>query len=262
MLVWIHRILQFPEEQPYVWSLCFICLLSLLTLPWFRAEFIPSGKDKNEGIGWFYLWGLLFGQHQWIPLDTWMFAIFQLTFNVGIFILYFIWKSSSAFQLKCKGTGQAPSQLVCDRIWFQVLVLIYWVWRFQGLSDLAAFYGGVYPTLVLNLLIWWLIGVVAVVLIGKNGLYNSIKNYHKQQQAEPVGVPLEICPSCIDAVGGGEDPTDSFFVTTAGQDEEQHTNTQEESRGILFDADGSDSSSSTFNSTNRAFRRNATNKKD
>lgn len=263
--VWMHRILQFPEQQPYVWSLCFICLLSLMTLPWFRAEFIPSGKEQNEGMGFFYLWGLLFEKHQWIPVDTWMYAIFQLTFKVGIFILFFIWKSTSAYQLRCKGTGQQHTTLVCDRVWLQVLVLIYWVWQVQGLSDLATFYGGVYPTLVFNILIWWLIAVLAVILIGKNGFYESIKNYHKKQQSELVGIPLEICPSCIDAVGGEPiiDNNSHFFGSTAGEDEEQHSSIQqEESRGLLFDGDGSDSSSSSASNSTRAFRRNASNKRD
>ncbi|KAF1802973.1 Metallo-dependent phosphatase-like protein [Mucor lusitanicus] len=259
IFVWVHRILQFPEEQPYVWALCFICLLGLLTLPWFRAAFIPSGKDEGEKMGFFYLWGLLFEKHQWVPLDTWLYAIFQLTFNVGIFILYFIWKSTSAYQLTCKGSGQQhpPSRLVCDRVWFQALVLVYWVWRVQGLWDLATFYGGVYPTLVFNLLVWWLIGVAVVLVMGKNGLYESIKNRH--QTSEPVGVALEICPSCVDAVGGvvpdDEEPIrDHFFVSTAGQDEEQ---VQQETRGLLFDGDGSSSDSS---NSSRVIRRN--NKRD
>ncbi|KAG1097789.1 hypothetical protein G6F42_018114 [Rhizopus arrhizus] len=249
-------LIAFPDEQPYVWSLCFVCLLALLTLPWFRAEFIPSGKDEGGRMGFFYLWGLLFEKHQWVPLDTWMYAIFQLTFNVGIFILYFIWKSTNAFQLKCTGSGQQyPPRLLCDRIWFQTLVLMYWLWRVQGLSDLATFYGGVYPALVFNLLIWWLIGVAVVIVMGKNGLYEAIKNRH--QTSEPVGVALEICPSCVDAVGGvvhDEEPIrDHFFVRTAGQDEEQ---VQEESRGLLFDGDGSSSDSS---NSSKAFRRNAFN---
>jgi hypothetical protein len=274
--IWTHRFLQFPEEQPYVWYMCFVCLISLFTLPWFRAEFIPSGKDQEERMGYFYVWGLLFEQRQWVPMaDTWMYAIFQLTFDVGLFILFFIWKSTSIHDLRCKGTAapqEAIASLVCNRLWFQMVVLVYWLWRVKGLSDLATLYGGVWPTLVLNLLVWWLIAVAFVIVSGKQGIISTIQT-RNHSQMEPVGGGLVICAACRNTIGEPMN-TDLLFVNTGSEESPQTLSTdavavslstnipeQEESRHLLYDdsgASGSDSSST--EGPRKAFRRNESKK--
>jgi hypothetical protein len=274
---WTHRFLQFPEEQPYVWYLCFVCLVSLFTLPWFRAEFIPSGKDQEERMGYFYVWGLLFEQHQWVPMaDTWLYAIFQLTFSVAVFILFFIWKSTSIHDLRCKGIAiasqEANASLVCNRLWFQILVLVYWMWRLKGVSDLATLYGGVWPTLVLNSLVWWLIAVAIVIINGKQGIITAIQT-RKHAQMEPVGNGLVICAACRNAMGEPMN-TDLLFVGIGAEENSQtlaadsiagslsvNIPEQEESRRLLYDDSGpSGSDSSSTESPRKAIRRNASKK--
>lgn len=267
---WTHRFLQFPEEQPYVWYMCFFFLLSLFTLPWFRAEFIPSGKDQEERMGYFYLWGLLFEQ-QWVPMaDTWLYAIFQLTFNVGLFVLFFIWKSTNIHELRCKGVT-APQDTVSshlyNRLYFQVLILVYWLWRAKGLSELATLYGGVWHTLILNLLVWWLIAVAVVIVIGKQGVITAIQT-KKRAQMEPLGGGLVICAGCRNATSESMN-TDLASINAGGGEDSQilvsdpavaslSTNIPEESRGLLFDdSEASSNDSSSAESPRKAFRRNA-----
>ncbi|RCI03842.1 Transmembrane protein 62 [Rhizopus stolonifer] len=204
--IWTHRFLQFPEEQPYVWYLCFVCLICLFVLPWFKAELIPSGKEQGS----FYLWGLLLEPgNQWIPLaDTWLYAIFHVTFTVAVFILYFIWKSTDAYKLHCQGNPNQVSQpLVCNTLWFQVGMLIYWLWRMKGLFDLATWYGGIWPTMVFNVLVWWLLAVLGVMVMGKHGIM-AYWSSRRQLGSEPIGITLAICPTCRNAAGES-DPMDS-----------------------------------------------------
>lgn len=233
IFIWAHRFLQFPESQREIWYICFVFLLGLLTLPWFRAEFIPSGKDQTESMGYFYLWGLLFEKGQWVSVDTWLYVIFQLTFNVGVFILLFVWKSTRIEWMQCKGIGKEYQTLLCDRIWFQVLALIFWVWRVKEHSDLATFYGGVYPTLVFNLISWWFIFVGGFLI---NGLIQSIVT---MKQHQLLNAPLDICNACQQAV----DEPNHIAITTTNERQE----------------DSSDSSST---DNRRAVRRNGSSKRD
>ncbi|CAO3665487.1 unnamed protein product [Rhizopus stolonifer] len=192
--IWAHRFLQFPQVQPRTWYTCFVFLLALFNLPWFYAEFIPSGKD--QGMGYFYLWGLYFKDNQWIPSDTWLFAIFELTFTVGAFILYFVWKSSDPYLFQCKGLheDQKPKEFLYNRLWIQLLVVVYLFWRASGLVELARWYGGIWPTLVFNLLTWWLIAVVIIMSYGKDGIIHLI--FSRNHGAEIIGPHLEICQTC------------------------------------------------------------------
>ncbi|KAI8375619.1 Metallo-dependent phosphatase-like protein [Choanephora cucurbitarum] len=266
---WTHRFLQFPEVQPNVWYLCFGLLLSLLTLPWFKTELIPSGREQAQNMGYFYLWALMLEPgNQWIPLaDTWMYAIFEVTFTVAVFILYFVWKSTDAYQLHCKGNPEGGSieyQNVCDRIWFQVLVLIYWLWRFKGLTELAVWYGGAWPTLVFNVLVWWLLAVLVVLIMGKQGIMSYVNSHRRRQAgAQPVSAPLAICSACCNAVGDVlQHPSDTNLQeleTSNSQPTPLTVSTsEEESRRLIYDESGSDSSST---EARRAFRR-STLKKD
>lgn len=269
MYTWIHRFLQFPEEQPQVWNLCFLFLMSLFTLPWFRAEFIPSGKDQSQSMGLFYLWGLLFEKDQWIPMaDTWLYAIFSLTFNVAVFILFFVWKSTSVHLLYCKGTEKdGKTSLLCDRIWFQSLVLVYWMWRMREVSDLATFYGGVWPTLILNLMFWWLIIVVCLIIFGKNGISTAIMSRRrKHQDLQPVGVGLEICPACYDA-STDEQTTNQLFANTTESIQQDDAAThitilplEEESRRLLMDEEAISSDNSSSGNGKKSLRRKVSKK--
>lgn len=264
--VWIHRFLQFPEEQPKVWYLCSLYLMGLFTLPWFRAVFIPSGKDQNESTGLFYLWGLLFADDQWIPIaDTWLYAIFSLTFNVAVFILFFVWKSTSVHLLYCKGVEKTgKTSLVCDRLWFQLLVLVYWMWRTKEVAELATFYGGIWPTLILNMMFWWLMTVALLIVFGKNGVATVIMSRHKHQELQPVGIGLEICPACYDGADINESSATQFVNEAIDcQDDIQHQLTvlplEEESRRLLLDEEAISSDTSSGNNTT-SLRRKASKK--
>jgi hypothetical protein len=191
MYIWVHRVLQFSEEQSVVWGVCFGFIVGLFCLPWFRAELIPSSKE--QGSGEFYLWGLHFGNDQWVPLaDTWMFAVFQVTFTVAVFILLFIWRSTNVYLLKCKGSLHQTTPLLCNRLWFQILIIIYWFWRCLGLKELAVWYGGVWPTLVLNLLTWWMVAVAVILVLDKDGLL-SYYSYRKYTQST---ADFDQCQAC------------------------------------------------------------------
>ncbi|KAI7903330.1 Metallo-dependent phosphatase-like protein, partial [Cokeromyces recurvatus] len=243
ILIWMHRFLNFPEDQPYVWTLCFMFLTSLLILPWFKAEFIPSGQTEAESMGYFYLWGLLFEGQQWVPLDTWLFAIFQITFSVAVFILLFIWKSTNASLLQCK--GNTMTTLLCDRVWFQILVLLYWFWRFEGLTDLAKFYGGIWPTLILNQLVWWLFIVAFLIIFDKTDLISKRKDRDES-------ITLDICTSCDNASANNQH---EFFVDNSldnKNNEEQQDEVEESRQPLLHEESSSNSCSPTKNS----FRRN------
>ncbi|ORY97970.1 Metallo-dependent phosphatase-like protein [Syncephalastrum racemosum] len=131
---------QFPEEQPACWVASIVFLLSLVTLPWFQAEFIPSGDSKDSRFGTFYLWGLKFGD-EWVPIaDTWMFAAGEMWLDVAAFIILFAYQSS--------GRREAA--------WFKGLQILYWLWRASELVALAAFYGG-WRTLACNMLSMWIV---------------------------------------------------------------------------------------------------------
>jgi hypothetical protein len=128
------------------------------------------------------------------------------------------------------------------------------------------------------LLVWWLIAVAGVIVLGKNGIM-AVAMSRNKQEAEPLGITLEICPACHDSSADADDQltatANRCFVNNAastqqnGRDEEEQQEHQidimpqeEESRRLLFDESGgsSDSSSSTSNSNRRPFRRNASKK--
>lgn len=245
IFIWTQRFLQFPESQPKTWYVCFLFLLGLLVLPWFRAEFIPSGKDQTESMGYFYLWGLLFERNQWVSVDTWIYVIFQLTFSVGFFILILVWKSTPAELMHCKGIDKAHKAHLCDWLLFQVLVLVFWGWRFLDLCELGTFYGGYYPTVIFNLLTWWLLFVGAIKVSDAIMAFMIWKA--RQGGANPLATSssfLDICGACRQAM---DEPNDTSNYRTS-----------EERIIIQEDSTGSDSSSS--DSHRRAFRRVASKK--
>lgn len=189
ILVWCFRFMKLPTEQPSVWYGSFLFLLSLLALPWFRAEFIPS--DTENGQGTFYLWGLVFGD-TWVPLaDTWKFAFVQVVFDTGIFFLLLAWRSTDAVDLHCRGSLQwkRNARQLNNHAWFKACEALYWLWRASELIALASFYGGV-PTLILNVCTVWLLFVAAQLGWGKDGIFL------RKQQHQRVTSPLESCGAC------------------------------------------------------------------
>lgn len=143
----LNGFVQFPEEQPVCWVASILFLLALVTLPWFQAEFIPSGDSKDARFGTFYLWGLKFGD-EWVPIaDTWMFAAGEVWLDVAAFIILFAYQT--------RGRREAA--------WFKGLQALYWLWRASELVALASFYGG-RRTLVCNMLSMWIVfcGVMQV----------------------------------------------------------------------------------------------------
>ncbi|KAI8991170.1 hypothetical protein BDF20DRAFT_27916 [Mycotypha africana] len=204
ILSWTLRTLQFPVLQPSLWTFCFVFLLALLSLPWFYAEFIPS----SHRMGYFYLWGILFKDRegdQWIPLDTWLYAIFHILFSVGVFLFVFIWKSEDPSTSHCLGSSSSnstqenhPTTAMCDRGWVQLLLLAFCLYRLHGVSYLARYYGGgsIYPVLVWNVwVVWW--GVVAgVLLLGRRGGVAWWWRGHTRIRAVVQQQPFTICPAC------------------------------------------------------------------
>ncbi|KAI9321022.1 hypothetical protein BX666DRAFT_1265296 [Dichotomocladium elegans] len=156
------------HEQPWCWLATVLFLLSLISLPWFRAEFIPSAPSPSERYGTFYLWGLKFA-NEWIPLaDTWMFAVGQIWLDVGVFMMLFAWQSMDP----CAYSRQKPAY---ERPWCKGLQVIFWLWRVSELVALGSFYGGI-KTLVLNVLVIWMLYVGYVLGWGKFGVFTSPKH--------------------------------------------------------------------------------------
>lgn len=209
ILVWALQCLQLPFSQPSVWYGSFIFILSLITLPWFRAEFIPSGETPNERFGTFYMFGMVFGD-EWVPIaDTWMFAAEIVVLNVFVFFLLFLLHSIPSKLFTCNGLKSINStsseinyhhryhnhqkSLIIDSAWFKGIELLYWLWRVSEVVALASFYGGVWPTLIQNVLVFWLLFVG--VTLGSICVFSSTSNYHRQNLSW-MTAPLEWCDLC------------------------------------------------------------------
>ncbi|KAI9266706.1 hypothetical protein BDA99DRAFT_30697 [Phascolomyces articulosus] len=201
--IWTLRFIEFPHDQPGCWLASVLFILALITLPWFRAEFIPSAPP-NERYGTFYLWGLKFA-NEWVPIaDTWMFAAEQVWLNVVVFVILFAWRSvdnlNSPFvvQSSLSSTSErrlqqhqkhqqwrTPSHQLHEYPWFKGLEIVYWLWRVSELMALAAFYGGA-SALVYNILVVWISFVGYNLAWGKGGLFQQ-----KQRQ------PSSSTPGCL-----------------------------------------------------------------
>ncbi|CEP10505.1 hypothetical protein [Parasitella parasitica] len=210
ILTWSFRFLQLPQDQPIVWHLTFIYILALLTLPWFRANFIPSGATNAERYGIFYMWGMVFGG-EWVPIaDTWMFAAEQTTLDVFAFFFLVTWRGTDASDLRCRGavvgqrytsdvkTAAAPPVIkekhrrqLNEMAWFKGLEVIYWLWRSSELVALASFYGGIWPTLVQNINVYWMLFSGYTLAFGKNGVMCK-----RKKQKNRILVMVEGCMAC------------------------------------------------------------------
>lgn len=184
ILIWSLRFLKLPQDQVIVWYITFFYILALLTMPWFRADFIPSGDSRAERYGTFYMWGMVFA-NEWVPIaDTWMFATDQIVFDIFVFFFLVVWRGTDASDLACRGglnnTSTSTRHVKLRRqlnemAWFKGLEIVYWLWRSSELIALSSFYGGVWPTLVQNVLVYWMLFVGVVLGWGKNGVFTKKK---------------------------------------------------------------------------------------
>ncbi|GAA5817187.1 hypothetical protein MFLAVUS_010729 [Mucor flavus] len=181
ILIWSLRFLKLPQDQVAVWYVTFFYILALLTLPWFRADFIPSGDSDAERYGTFYMWGMVFAK-EWVPIaDTWLFATDQIVFDIFVFFFLVVWRGTDASDLTCRGGLNDNARHVRLRrqmnemAWFKGLEIVYWLWRSSELIALSSFYGGIWPTLIQNLLVYWMLFVGAVLGWGKNGVFTKKK---------------------------------------------------------------------------------------
>ncbi|KAI8096210.1 uncharacterized protein BX664DRAFT_54763 [Halteromyces radiatus] len=189
-LAWLLRFFQFPLVMPYVFYTTLLFVLSFLCFPWFQADFIPS----SNGYGTFYLWGIVF-DGEWLPLgDTWMFATFHLCFDVGVFLILFAWRVTDVEDLHCSSTSEKHRQQWNQTLWFKVMEVLYWLWRMRSVMALGSFYGGLWPTLMMNLLVLWMLFVAGVLIWGKDGWI------HKKNKTR-IQMVLDGCDSCLDRSG-------------------------------------------------------------
>lgn len=211
-MTWSYRFLQLPQDQPIVWHLTFVYILALLTLPWFRANFIPSADTNAERYGIFYMWGMVFGG-EWVPIaDTWMFAAEQMTLDVFGFFFLVTWRGTDANDLLCRGASAVHNQRYAsdaklaasptaakvkhrrqlnEKAWFKGMEVVYWLWRSSELVALASFYGGVWPTLVLNINVYWMLFSGYTLAWGKNGVMCK-----RRKQKNRLLVMVEGCVAC------------------------------------------------------------------
>ncbi|KAI9271532.1 hypothetical protein BDA99DRAFT_298490 [Phascolomyces articulosus] len=194
LLLWTLRFLRLPQDQPLIWYTTFTVQLWLLALPWFQGEFIPSASTDANRYGTFYLWGLVLSK-EWVPLaDTWKFAIMAVNLDVGFLYRFFAWRCTQSTELHCLGSskGQRQVRQINEHLWFKALEVIFWMWRFSVIIRLANCYGGVWPTLIVNILTVWLVFMGVMLVIGKNGLLPTFRERHRQR----VAVVANGCRAC------------------------------------------------------------------
>ncbi|KAI8393891.1 Metallo-dependent phosphatase-like protein [Radiomyces spectabilis] len=212
--VWMYRLVRLPEQWPQLWYTSFMIVLALTSLPWFRAELIPSAATTEERFGMFYIWGFMFSG-EWIPLaDTWMYATFHVCYDVGVFFLLFAWRASHSTELHCRGSQKAQqlSRQLNERGWFKGLEVIYWLWRVSKLLSMGSFYGGVWPVLIINLLTFWLVFVGYVLFFGPSGVFTSAKHHFTRIDL------LNDCSGCKQEQlyqSGGEDHHEEFPTSSS-----------------------------------------------
>ncbi|KAI9276204.1 Metallo-dependent phosphatase-like protein [Umbelopsis sp. AD052] len=167
--LWTLRCIDLPRNMPVVWAGTLIYTLMLISLPWFKGEFIPVAQKSEDRYGLFYLSGLRISD-EWVPLaDTWMFALFEIIFGLAAFVVIWIWRATDSADLHCSGTSRIRT--LNERAWFKALVVIMWLWRASEVLALGSFYGGVWPTLVQNSIIWWLLFAGVAIATGKDGIF-------------------------------------------------------------------------------------------
>jgi hypothetical protein len=167
--LWTLRCIDLPRNSPVAWTGTLVYTLMLISLPWFKGEFIPVAQEPENRYGLFYLFGIRLSK-EWVPLaDTWMFALFEITFGLGAFVLVWIWRATDSADLHCSGTSSIRT--LNERAWFKALVVVMWLWRVSEVLALGSFYGGVWPTLIQNTIIWWLLFAGICIASGKDGIF-------------------------------------------------------------------------------------------
>lgn len=168
--LWTLRCIDLPRNMPITWTGTLIYTLMLISLPWFKGEFIPVAQNPEDRYGLFYLFGIRLSR-EWVPLaDTWMFALFEILFGLAAFVLIWIWRATDSADLRCSGTNRIRT--LNERAWFKALIVIMWLWRVSEVLALGSFYGGIWPTLVQNSIIWWLLFAGVSIAGGKGGLFS------------------------------------------------------------------------------------------
>ncbi|SAL99202.1 hypothetical protein [Absidia glauca] len=260
-LAWLLRFLQFPVVMPRVFYTTLIFVLCFLCLPWFRAEFIPSGDSAADGgrYGTFYLWGFVFGNNEWLPLgDSFMFAVFHLCFDVGVFLILFAWRATDIEDLHCptvadggllQGHHQQQQQQQWNRaLWFKILEVVYWVWRMSSVMAIGSFYG--WPALMLNSLVLWMLFAAGVLVWGKDGLMN----YRSTKGRSRIHTALEGCPHCQTLSSGttlAAAPSLSLYSSPQQHGSASATNPSSSYDHSIDDHDSSSSSSSSTSQANK-----------
>ncbi|KAI7858450.1 hypothetical protein BDC45DRAFT_308683 [Circinella umbellata] len=209
-LIWTLRFLRLPHDQPLIWYATFIIQLWLISLPWFKAEFIPSASTDANRYGTFYLWGLVFPNKEWIPLaDTWKLAVLVINLDVGFLYRFFAWRCTNSTELHCLGStkGQRQVRQINEHLWFKGLEVIFWMWRTSVVIQLAFYYGGVWPTLILNVLMIWLAFIGVMLVIGKNGLLLTFRDRQRQR----VAIIANGCRACRNAAQS--QPSQNVYTT-------------------------------------------------
>ncbi|KAI9483663.1 MAG: hypothetical protein EXX96DRAFT_151121 [Benjaminiella poitrasii] len=88
---------------------------------------------------------------------------------------------------------QQQRRQVNEKAWFKGLEAIYWLWRSSELVALASFYGGIWPTLVQNINVYWMFFAGYTLGWGKNGVFATTKNrLHKKKFL----IVVEGCAAC------------------------------------------------------------------
>lgn len=179
ILIWSFRFLKLSQDQPYVWHITYAYILIMLTMPWFMANFIPSAETTAEKYGIFYMFGMVFA-NEWLPIaDTWMHATEQIYFDMFLFFLLFTWRGTQATDYTCRNLfKQQKRRQINEKPWFKSIEALYWLWRSSELIALASFYGGVWPTLVLNINVYWMSFIGCHMAWGKNGLFSKKQKKH------------------------------------------------------------------------------------
>lgn len=133
------------------------------------------------------MWGMVFAD-EWVPIaDTWMLAAEQIVFDVFVCFVLFTWRGTHATDYTCRNlkhsnnssSNNSNSNTVSlksrrqmnEKPWFKSIEALYWLWRSSELVALASFYGGIWPTLVQNMNVYWMLFIGGNLAWGKNGLF-------------------------------------------------------------------------------------------
>lgn len=216
--LWTLRCVDLPRNMPIVWAGTLIYTLMLISLPWFKGEFIPVAQMPEDRYGLFYLFGIRLSG-EWVPLaDTWMFALFEILFGLAAFVLVWVWRATDSADLHCSGTSRIRT--LNERAWFKALVVIMWLWRVSEVLALGSFYGGVWPTLVQNSIIWWLLFAGVAIASGKDGIF--VRRIVKER-SNAIWGRCTICHKGSGTTANDEDDIRRSLLDNVDDDPDSHS---------------------------------------